>query len=308
MIAGGLLVLSCKKKRAYNEDDAQDTVDARFVQAECDEVVKDVNTVIMEQFLLRGKTGSAEAKPGKPSTSICGVLLDTSQVTSGIMSINYTGANCFGRIRTGSVRFSIRDYPLKKWKNQGAVITIEYLSYRLQRVSDGKTITLTGTQTLTNESGGTWYELWYLNQPNVVYHLVGEGLKIGFDQVDVAKFSMDRRMTYTYAAPNTACSVSGNGTADGHGSLENWGYNRKGDKFYSEVKRPYVWKTQCGSVAPVEGEVEIILDGKAHTLNSFYGVDKDGNDVSGSTNPCPFGWKVTLKYKKKSRYLTFSYY
>jgi hypothetical protein len=305
-----LLVIgsSCKKKRAFNEEDAQDTVDARLAQGECDEIVKDVNTVIMEQFLLRGKSAESQGSPGTSTTSICGVSLDTTGLTGGVITINYLGTNCYGRIRSGSVKFSILGYPLKKWKHQGCTLRIEYNNYKLTRVNDGKGVTLQGTQTLVNESGNTWFELWYLNSAPLVYHLKGDGLRVTFENEDYAKLNMSRRMTFTATNYVTTCKAEGTGSADGKSNLELWGQARKGESFYSEILTPVVWKTSCGSNAPIAGETLMSVSGKEHQLHCYFAVDTEGNDASGTDTPCPFGWKVIWKYKKKTKNRVFSYY
>jgi hypothetical protein len=302
------LLFSCKKKRAFNEEDALDTAEARVTQGESDEVLKDVNTVIMEQFLLRGKNGEINGVTSSGPTSVCGVAIDTSQLAGGVVSLLYDGSNCYGKSRSGTIKISMLGYPLVKWKHVNCTLRVEFVDLKIHRSSDGKTYLLKGTQYYVNESGGTWYDLWYLSQPKLVYRITGDGFRVTFDNDDFAKFSFSRRVTFTYSNSVTFCQVEGIGTIDGRGGLENWGQNRDGESFTSEVTSPYTWCTACGAIAPISGEVVIRVHNKEHALISSYGVDQSGNSLSGSMNPCPFGWKVKWSYKNKTKTQVFSYY
>src|SRR5205823_5839649 len=96
------LFADCKKRREFNEENAQVTVDTRYIQGENDEVIKDINTVMMEQFLLRGRTSAPEHDE---ATSVCGAALDTTHIFTGEVSMNYNGKSCYGRSRSGTVKF-----------------------------------------------------------------------------------------------------------------------------------------------------------------------------------------------------------
>lgn len=298
---------SCKKKRAFNEEDAQSTVDARTVQGQNDEAVKDVNIAIMEQALIRGRAVSETGETGTLGTELCGLSLDTSQVFSGIIKLNYNGTECYGLKRTGSIRVTVQSYPLSKWKHSGCTIKMDFEAYTVTRVSDGKSVRFDGVQYLTNISGNTWFELRYLNASSLVQILTGNDLTVTFDGDNTAVFNFNRRMTYTISNFITSCRVEGLGSHNELSNLENWGETRDGNVFTSQVSSPYVWKTSCGAVAPVEGEVIIKVDTKHFDLKCKFAVDEEGNDVSGDS-PCPYGWKVSWSHKKKTNTRVFGYY
>src|SRR5688572_23634379 len=90
------LAFSCKKKREFNEETAQTTVDLRSALGEIDEVLKDINTVMMERYPLRGRSSSETA-----TTTVCGVTLDSLGELTGKMTMNYNGEDCYGRKKTG---------------------------------------------------------------------------------------------------------------------------------------------------------------------------------------------------------------
>jgi hypothetical protein len=306
-IALFFFISSCKKKRAFNEEDAQSTVDNRMAQGENDEALKDVEIAIMEQYLLRGRgTGSPDSTT---SSSLCGVAVDTTQILNGIVRLNYNGVACYGKKRTGTIQVTIQGYPLKKWKHAGCVVKVDFLAYQVTRISDGKKIQLDGTQNITNISGDTWFELWYLNTRTLVHTVTGNNLKLTYDgsSSDVAIMNVNRRATYTFLDNVTTCKIEGLGVYDGKSNLGSWGQTRDGAQYTCEVVTPVVWKTACGAVAPVSGEVSINIDGKEYELKCLYGVDKEGNSVS-NENECPYGWKVSWSRKKKTNTRIFGYY
>jgi hypothetical protein len=294
------VVAGCKKKKQFNEETAVVTVDNRMVMAESDEVIKEVNTIMMEQFLLRGRVSGASA-----GSSICGASIDTTQMLKGIVTIRYNGANCFGRIRNGQVRFTIVGYPTKKWKQPGCVVRLEFIGYRVKRVSDERVILLDAVEEMTNVSGGSWFDLWYMGQPSVVYSLTGSDIKVTLDDSKIAIYHLSRRMTYTYSGNITSCRVEGTGSSDGHDMLESWGQGREGLYFTAKVSSPYTWNTNCGAVAPVSGVVSIQPSGRDYELKCQYGVDNKGNSMESG---CPYGWEVEWNYKRKTNSRIFAYY
>lgn len=298
-----LFMSACKKKRAFNEEDAQDSVDVRSEMGEIDEVLKDLNTVISEQFLLRGRPAKGITSS---STTVCGALVDTTRLTSGLVVITYTGAACYGRTRTGTVRAEFANYPTKKWKDKGSEVNVTISDYKVTRGSDGRSWELDGTLKMLNQTGGTWYDLQYLNQSVVINDLSAENFKITFSTGEYALISISRRLNYSYASQNTSCKVEGIGSADGVDQLECWGENRSAVAIKSKVTTAYTWSSACGATAPLMGETEIRMEGKDHVLKSQYGVDKDGNPIGAGT--CPFGCKVTWDYKNKTNTRIFGFY
>ncbi len=63
----------------------------------------------------------------------------------------------------------------------GCQMKVEYLAYRVTRASDGEYVELNGIQTLTNVSGGTWWDLFINNQPNLVSSVTGTNLSVNFN-------------------------------------------------------------------------------------------------------------------------------
>lgn len=300
-----VIATSCEKKKSFKEENAQTSVDVRMFQGQTDEALAEINEAIMGQPLLRGKGTELSESMLEP---ICGLDQDTSLVYKGIIRLIYNGLECRGVSRTGTVSVTIQEYPIKKWKNAGTILKIDFLAYKAIWASDGRAVQIDGTAFLTNESGKTWYDLQYLNVANVVQILTGEKLKATFSAENTVDFNLNRRMEYSYnsSADATECKIDGLGSSNGQTSLENWGINREGLNFTSKVISQINWKTSCGALAPLNGELLIDIDEKEHDLDCFFSVDQNGIEVS-TDSPCPYGMQVKWSYKNKTNTRIFSY-
>ena len=299
---------SCKKKQEFKDEDGQTTVDTRTVQGEHDAVLGDANTVLSDQPLLSGRELSSEKISNITSTSICGLSVDTTLVTSGILTLNYNGTVCSNRKREGSIKLSIVNYPTVKWKQAGSVLKVEYINYKVTRASDGKSILINGTVNVTNKNGGTWVDIAFFGKPSVVHEVVGNGLKVKYDNgTSTAEYNIHRRYTYTYSNLVFTCKGEGIGSNDGLSNLENWGTTRNGDAFTSEVISPVVWNTTCGGAAPTDGEIHIKVASKSFEMKCFFAVDANGDEVTVAPNTCAYGWKIQWNYKNKTKERIFLY-
>src|SRR6185437_3449450 len=108
------------------------------------------------------------------------VLIDT---INRIVRIHYSDtANVNGRYRSGVI--TVKLTPGTQWKDTNAVITITFNNYSSTRKRDGKTITINGSKTITNLSGGL---VSLLGSSNYAYdsishqiQTIGNGLAITF--------------------------------------------------------------------------------------------------------------------------------
>jgi hypothetical protein len=302
-----ITLTACKKRKAFNEENAQETTDSGMFRAEGDAALEDINNVISNEFLLRGKGLSATEAEGVTSYTLCGLIVDTSQIIlKGIVTLSYTGLPCANRTRTGQIKVTIQDYPLKKWKQKGCVLKIDFVDFKVIGLSDGKSIKINGTAYLTNETGSTWYDMRFLNVSGLTHTMSGNDIRLGFDDGTYMVINTHRRYTYSISSSGVIyCKVEGLNTEGDKSSVESWGDSRDGNAFVSQMISPLLWNTNCGSFMPTDGEVKVIVTGKYFELNSIYGVDSNGDSFSGST--CPYGWKVSWSYKKKTNKRIFAY-
>ncbi|MBL7935911.1 MAG: hypothetical protein JNM51_08915 [Bacteroidia bacterium] len=309
VIAVTLTLTGCKKNRLFKNEDGQASADSRTAQGENDAAISDINDVVSNQPLLHGRTNGTQQSNGVLG-NICGLSVDTNGAHLGTIMLNFNGTTCNNRTRTGSIRLTIMDHASgKRWKQAGCVMKVDYFLYKITRASDGKSVRFEGTQYITNISGGTWFDLLFLGQPNLVHSVTGENLSVSFDDASTANYNINRKFTYTKSASFViTCVGEGIGSSNGLSNLENYGTTRDGDAFTSQVTTPVVWNTTCGAWAPIQGAVEIKVDSKAFKLNCLFGVDASGNSVSVGANQCPYGWKVEWKYKNKTRKKTLAYW
>lgn len=298
VISGSLMFTSCKKKDPESNEDGQTSADSRTAISESDNAINDANTIINDNTLLHGKTMGSSAIT---TATICGMTLDTNGIHQGTVKLNYSGITCNNRTRTGSIRLTILSYTTgARWKDAGTTLKIDYLNYKITRASDGKSVELNGTQYVKNVTGGTWIELLLHTQASLGHEVTGNNLNVTFDGAKTAVYNINRRFTYTLPGNILTCTGEGIGNDGNFGSLENFGYTRDGDYFTSQVKTPIIWNWTCGWGAPIQGEVNIAVSGKAFDLNVLFGVNSSGTPVNVAANQCPYGMKVDWTYNSKN--------
>jgi hypothetical protein len=307
IVAAGLTFTSCKKTD-FDKEDGQASSDNRDVQSENDAATNDVNDAIGQQATLHGR-GVDVVRTTGVTGNICGLTIDTTGMVAGTIKLNYNGTSCNNRTRTGSIRLTIQDFVNgKRWKNVGCILKVEYLAYKITRTSDGKSIQLDGTQYITNETGGTWWELLILKtQSSLATSVKGTDLNVTFDDGKTAIYNINRKITYTLPGGIITCTGEGIGSSNGLSNLENYGTTRDGHAFTSQVTTPIVWNLTCGANAPVQGAVDIKVADKEFDLKCTFGVDSKGNTVTPAPNSCAYGWKVEWTYKKKTNNKIFNY-
>jgi len=303
---------SCKKRKAFKNEDGQASADSRTVQGENDAAVSDINTVVGDNAMLHGRTSSPNGINALQSAlgiTATGYTIDTTGAYQGTIKINYDGTVVNNRKREGSIRLTVVDYSTgKRWKQQGCVIKVEYLNYKVTRASDGKYVILNGIQNLTNVTGGTWWELLIVKtQSSLATSVTGTDLNVSFDDGKTAVYNINRKFTYTLPGGILTCTGEGVGSKDGLNNLENYGTTRDGDAFTSEVSTPIVWNWTCGWWAPTQGAVEIKVADKEFALKCTFAVDRDGNAVDVASNTCAYGWKVEWTRKNKTNKKIFGY-
>jgi hypothetical protein len=310
VLSGSLTFMGCKKKKEFKKEDGQTSADNRTTQSENDNAINDANTVISDQPLMHGRLGGPnKTVAGVLGTTYCGMVVDTNGLYMGKVTLNYTGVTCNNRTRTGTIKLTILNYTSGvRWKNVGAVLQVDYISYKITRASDGKSVEFNGTQLITNKTGGTWFDLFFLGQASLATEVSGTDLHVSFDGTGgTAIYNINRRFTYTMPGNVLTCTGEGIGSNNGRSNLENYGTTRDGDAFTSQVTTPIVWNWTCGWWAPVQGAVDIKVDSKAFDLKVTFAVDAGGSPVAVAPNTCAYGFKAEWTYKKKTNKKVFGY-
>lgn len=306
-LALAFLIGGCKKRRAFKEEDGQSAVDILNARSENDQALNFANHFMSEQNVIRGRNLEEQKLEGINSATLCGAVVDTSNIYSGVLSINFTGGVCDNRKREGRIVFTIQNYPGKRWKQKGCVMKIDFQAYKVTNMVSNKIVQFDGTEYLTNESGGTWYELKYLNQPSLLHTLSATDLIVRFDRGENAAYSIGRQTTYTFSKNIIFASMEGTGVQGDLLGLECWGQTRTGAAFTSQVVSPVTWNTTCGTSWLTGGEINLKVDSKDFELNMLFNTDSQGTPVNLNTGQCGYGWQLKWSYKRNTNKRIFTY-
>lgn len=262
---------SCKKEGTGSENPFEEVTthseDQFNVSAEMDAVANDANVALESNAYFNGRV--------QQTNSICGATAVADTVSNPkTITITYNGNNCANtHHRSGNIVLSMAAGT--RWKQAGAVLTVNFQNLKIKRLSDNKSITISGTQTLTNVSGGLLVHLANLQQ--IIHTISSSNMSITFDDNSQRTWSVSRKRVYTYNN-GVVLTVMGNGT---NGSITNaaeWGNNRFGKPFTTSITTPLVFRQDC-SFRLTAGELK--HEGFATSTVKF------GLNANGVATTCP---------------------
>jgi hypothetical protein len=185
------------------------------------------------------------------------------------VTIVYDGTNCWGnRTRNGTITISM---PVgQRWKNAGAVATVNITDLKITRIRDSKTIVLNGSATYTNVSGGLLKDLATLQ---TITHTVKGNLVIDFKNGAQKTWNVSKQRVFTY---DNGIVLTTTGTySDGtHSDIAEWGTDRFGNPFSSEITQPKVIRQDC-DFRLVSGQNTVTIDKGTAVIT--YGLDANGD-------------------------------
>ena len=276
-----LFFASCKKNDS-NTNSNTDTVTELQVQSddqsrftnETDAVSNDANATL--ENLGGSYAGESPIAPQLPFTCDANVAVDTVSNPRKI-TITYNGSNCIGnRTRSGVVILSFA--PGFRWAAAGAQYTVTYQDLKITRATDSKSITINGTKTIKNVSGGKLRNLASRIEP-IVHEVSSTGMTITFDNGSQRNWQIAKRRTFTYdngmVITVTGISAQGAGIAE-------WGTNRFNKDFTCAISQPLVIKQSC-DFRLVSGQ--IVHTSTLATTTTTFGLDANGNPITS----CPAG-------------------
>lgn len=228
---------SCKKEKEPTDNFTELTThseDQANVSAEIDAVTNEVNAAIESEGSFSGLSQN--------TVLVCGAtaVADTTGDPWKII-IKYGGNNCAGtNSRTGFVILSMP--AATRWKNAGAVLTIDYQNLKITRLINNKSITINGSHTITNVSGGLLRDLPTLS--NITHDVNSNGMSIKFDNDSLRTWQVARRRVFTYNN-GVDITITGRHTEGIHTNVAEWGSTRFGGPFVSSISQPLVFKQDC---------------------------------------------------------------
>jgi len=280
---------ACKKDNNSNNttssaDLQTQSDDQTQVTNENDAVVNDVNAVLSSQSGVTGASvnpgyqhGVAAQGGSSVESPICDatVTLDTTSSTR-VLTITYNGSNCaLTRTRTGTV---VVTWPAgHAWRDQGAVITVSFQSLKITRIRDGKSITINGTHTYTNVSGGSLYDLAVGKINSVTHTITSDDMSITFDNGTKRTWHVARQRVYTVSGKSFLITQTGTHTDGNTTNISEWGTNRWGNTFENVITSPLTvdgncnWQLTGGAIETIRPEV---------TTTLTFGLDSSGNSTS----------------------------
>lgn len=275
-----LAITGCKKNPAPDIMDTSSletlSKDENFIVKSSDDIMNDVCSFLSENEY---KSTSWWIPP-------CNATLDSVVIINDTVTfyITYDGLNCAGtRTRTGNVE--VKKPVGVHWHEAGATVTIEIIDFTITKVATQHTVTLNGTRTLENESGGIIWQLG--NGVEYVVHRASGYMNAVFGNETSRVWNFARQKLFTGTPGEFIITVSGYGSSNGYENLVVWGTNRIGEDFYTQIIQGIEYKQLC-DWDPVSGIKvhQIPEDNKSATIT--FGYDSNNQPISGDDCPTKF--------------------
>ena len=263
---------SCKKEESKQTPSDQSTEitahsdDQANVSDDMDAIANDVNAAV---------ESSTDFNGGRVMrvTSICNATAEVDTFSNPRkITITYNGVNCFGtHTRTGVVVVSMPAGT--RWRDAGAALTISFQNVNIKRLSDNKSVTINGSQTYTNVSGGLLVALPVLH--TITHTVTSTGMTIKFDDNSERTWQVARQRVFTYDN-GYVLTITGTHTEGNNSNIAEWGQNRFGHTFTTSITTPLVVRQDC-NFRLTAGAVK--HEGFA-TASATFGLDANGNATS----------------------------
>jgi hypothetical protein len=275
------------------------TDDQSMVTTQNDAISGDATAALNANSSISGGTAyETPASKGGSSTlganitlrSLCGanVTYDTAN-GSRIVTIVYDGTDCLGRFtKTGKIVITMSNNG--HWRTVGATVNIDVDSITLTRKSDGKSIIINGTKTITNTSGGLLLDLATLDS---VVHDYTANLEITYPNGKTKTWTESKHHVFTYNGGLVETTTGGE-----------TGVNRFGVSYTVTITQPKVIAQSC-DFNLVSGQDSLV---RADNITSSitYGLTSTG--AAQSSCPLPNSWLYAeLIWKNGNNGKTYTY-
>lgn len=269
--------MACKKEKSpenttTTEDMAAHSDDESQFSTELDAIINESNIALESEVSFSGRLSSQSQEIFCDANAVIDTVSNPRTIT-----ITYNGNNCIPtRTRTGSIVISMAQGV--KWKNAGASVSVSFQNVKITRTRDNKSITLNGTQTFTNVSGGLLANLWQVN--TITHRISSSNLSISFNDGSQRSWQVDKQRVFTYDN-GYVITTTGLHTEGATTGIAEWGTNRLGNSFTTAITTPLIIREECG-FRLTEGAVQ-------HKTNLFMATVTFGLDVDGNPTTCPAG-------------------
>lgn len=268
----GIALSSCQKDKSsdvdYTSESTTHSDDQTRFSSENDAAVNDVDLTL--------ETTSGFSRGDNLQTLICDATIVVDTVSNPrTITITYNGTNCLGnRTRTGVIVISMAQNV--RWRNPGAAINVSFQNFKVTRLSDNKSITLNGTQTYTNVSGGLLINLPVLG--TITRTITSSNMSLTFDNGSQRNWQVARKRVFSFSN-GVVITETGTQTVGAVTNVAEWGTNRFGNTFTTAITQPIVLKQDCAFRVGA-GQV-------THATPNFNSSATFGLDASGNPTGCP---------------------
>lgn len=268
------LFTACKKEdnsKNNNESEEVSTAvsDESQVTSEMDAVALDAGAVIEYEGSFSGNNSVVDQ-------IICDATVEFNATSDPMtITISYNGSNCGGgRSRTGTIVLSMAKGT--EWKTPGASFTVTFNDLKITKTGTNKSITITGTHTYTNVSGGLLVHL--ANEGPITHTVTSENMKVSFDNGTARSWNIAKQRVYTYNN-GAVLTIAGMHTEGNELLVAEWGTNRAGIAFTTSTVTPVVVKQSC-NFRVTGGSVK-------HSTAAYSAIATFGLNASGESIDCP---------------------
>jgi hypothetical protein len=281
LVISGLSLTGCKKDKQNDLTPDSSSLqqlskDENTLQDASDEALNDVNTL-----LSNGSLKSTDFWP-------CNATIDSTEIVNDTITfhITYNGYNCNQtRYRTGQTE--VKKRVGTHWHQALATVIVKYINLQITKVSTGKSITLNGTKTFQNVTGGYIWQLG--NGYSSIVHKVQGTVQATFDDNSTRTWNIARQRTFTGVVGQLVMTVNGFGLEGDYDNLVVWGTNRQGEVFYTQITESVVRKEAC-DWDPCTGIKVYQIPSKDKKATITFGYDNNNQLVV--NGDCPTKYKL----------------
>lgn len=229
-------------------------------------------------LVLDAYMSSTSGRNQEPPVYICDASIAVNAESDPqTITLTYDGENCQGnRSRNGIIILSVAKGT--NWNNAGAAVSISFQNFKVTRLSDNKSVTINGTQTYTNVSGGLLKNL--ASVQSITHSITSNNLSVTFDNASARTWQVAKQRVFTYSN-GIVVATSGTHTEGNDTHIAEWGTNRFGGAFATSTVEPVIVRQDC-DFRVTGGTIKHTVAGI--TATATFGLDAQGNPVS-----CPEG-------------------
>lgn len=270
IVLATILFTGCKKAKEeldFAIESANHSDDETMLSNEVDALANDMNATAESNLTLSGREMSTLALPCDATVTIDSVSSPRK------VTITYTGSTCNPqRTRTGTVVYTLPAGV--RWKDAGAIMSVTITNLKITRTSDNKSITLNGTKTIKNVTGGLLRNLATIG--TITHEIASSNMTLTFDDNTQRAWQIAKKRVFTYNN-GIVISTSGNATVDGVSGVSEWGTNRYGNAFSTVITQAMTVRQDC-NFRLTGGELKHTR--LAATITVTFGLDANGNPTS----------------------------